>query len=98
MGFFKKEDLPAKNVSENDIAQNRLNIQSEIDQLDFKIAKAKKENELRKHKSPGKTIKRIGSELSDALSIISDEPLKNATGTEKKSSSPLEDPFGKSLF
>ena len=59
MGLFRKsrkEVEIANNLTPEQMQQNRLNMQGEIDKMDFKIAQQEKTNklsELKKKNSPG---------------------------------------------
>ena len=102
MGFFsrKKNTMPVRNMTANDIQQNRINMQSEIDKLDFQLAKKKRQAELRRTKSNrGLQIKHAIQDFGDALDAFDDGALRDPVGDKRKKHKPIiDDPFGKMRF
>lgn len=99
-GFGKKKKsqiVPFKNMSESDIRQNRLNMQAEIDRINFEAAKANAETRRKQEKSKQRreTIRDVHRQLDSALSIFDDSPLKDPIGDRQpKRKSAIDDPFG----
>ena len=97
----KTSIMPFKNMSEQDIKQNRMNMQAELDRIDFEAAKANREARLKREKSMKRreTIRDVHRSLDAGLSIFDDSILKDPIGDKRKKQKPIiDDPFGEMRF
>jgi hypothetical protein len=106
-GFKKKKKgntlpVPKKKLTKDDIQQRRLEMAAELQELDFKAEKAKRQSQKRINEAGARRAKIEGifDTIDTSLSFVSDKPLKNPAGTETKRKRPssLDDPFGDSSW
>jgi len=112
MGFklFKRKKkantmpVPKIRLTKDDIQQRRLEMAAELQELEFKAEKAKRQSQKRINEAGARRAKIEGifDTIDTSLSFVSDKPLKNPAGssneTKRKKPSSLDDPFGKEWF
>ena len=73
----KKEDTPLENITQDQLLQNRINMQSEIDKMNYAIQKSQKQKTLREMTGPGAKVRDVLGEVGRALDGFGDMGLKD---------------------